>query len=275
MIDNQTYSAKDLTREEFRLYQDYLLGNLGIRLADSKVALVRGRLHSRIRKLGLDSYGEYLKFATASENRDEYSIMIDKLTTHETRFFREMAQYKWLLSFTTERKKTGERPFRVWSAACSSGEEVYSIAMVLSTTIGADGWEVHGSDVSQISVNKAATAVYENRREREIPEEYLKQFCLRGVDSMAGYFAVKPELKKRTTFKQMNLVDPGNSQDLFDVVFMNNVMIYFDQKARVQVIKMVRERLRQGGYLIVGASESINGIAEGFEWVQQSIYRKK
>lgn len=266
--------ARDLTVTEFRRYQEYLLSELGIRLADSKIALVRGRLHSRIRKLGLGSYEEYFALATGAGNREELAIMIDRLTTHETRFFREMVQFKWLLGIASDFRGEG-RAYRVWSAACSSGEEAYSIAMILSESPGGTGWEVFGTDVSELAVRKAETGLYEIRKEQDIPEEYLKRYCLRGVGSMAGYFTIKPELKRRVTFVQMNLMEPEKRQGLFDVVFLNNVMIYFDQAARVQVVKMVEERIRPGGHLIIGASESLNGITEGFQWIRQSIYRKK
>ncbi len=267
-------NSNDITPAEFKQYQDYLLNNLGIKLGESKGALVRGRLHSRIRKLGIGSYGEYLEYATSSGNHEEYAIMIDKLTTHETHFFREMGHFKWLLESAPESKREGH-PFRAWSAACSTGEEAYSIAMTLDASLGRAQWEVVGSDVSHFSVEKAIAGVYDKRREREIPENYLKSFCMRGIGSMDGYFAIKPELKQQMVFRQMNLMEPDNSRELFDVVFMNNVMIYFEKAARIKVLNMVSERMQRGGYLIVGASESLNGITEGFQWLRQSIYRKK
>jgi chemotaxis protein methyltransferase CheR len=268
------FDTADLTEKEFRVYQEFLLGEFGIRLADSKIALVRGRLAARIRKLGIGNYGDYLKHALDKGNPEERAILIDRLTTHETRFFRDLSHYQWL----SENLQTEGWPLhklRVWSAACSTGEEAYSIAMTLLNSSERSAWEILGTDVSQGSVEKAVTAVYDVKRESDIPDDYLKRFCLKGVGSMNGYFTINEKIQKNVTFRPMNLMSPDFDTGIFDIVFLNNVLIYFDQNARRSTVQMVIDRIRPGGHLIVGASESLNGVSEELQWIRQSIYRKR
>jgi chemotaxis protein methyltransferase CheR len=273
-MEMTTAEFKDLSVKEFKVYQEFLLKEFGIRLADSKIALVRGRLGARIRKLGLGSFSEYFEFAMNRINTEERSIMIDKLTTHETRFFREPGHFNWLADHVSV-NSAADRKFRVWSAASSTGEEAFSAAMILADRIGMHRWEILGTDVSPGSVENATRAVYDTRREANISEDFLKKYCLRGVGQMEGFFTIRPDLQKQVQFKPMNLMAIERNIGLFDVVFLNNVLIYFDQSARKSTVKAILDHIRPGGHLIVGSSESLNGITEDLQWVRQSIYQKR
>lgn len=265
-----------ITQKEFRSYQKLLLEELGIRLGDGKSMLVQGRLSSRMRKLGIRSFEEYYKYATDRSRPEEKEILVHLLTTHETRFFRDAPQFSFLESVVRARGEIAtRRPFRAWSAACSTGEEAYSIAMLLAGAMGMSGWEVLASDVSLPAVEKASKCLFEVRRQGDIPESYLKRFCLRGVDSMKGYFTVVSEIRNNIKFRCINLMDPCDVAGEFDVILLSNVLIYFDKHARKAVVEKLRDRLRPGGYLIVGSSESLNGITEDLQWIQQSIYRRE
>lgn len=256
---------------EFANFQQMIFRIAGISMSPAKKALVAGRLAKRLKHHGLDSYGEY--FELLSRQQDEMQVAVDLLTTNETYFFREPKHFDFLRDKVLPRHAPG-RPFRVWSAACSSGEEPYTLAMLLADQLGETPWEVFGSDISTQVLDKARRGLYPMERARGIPSALLRAYCLKGVGSQDGQLLVDPDLRRRVRLAQINLNEPLPDVGEFDVIFLRNVMIYFQTETKRQVVARLLDKLRPGGVFIVGHSESLNGLGQGLETLAPSIYRK-
>jgi len=256
---------------EFAHFRKFIYGIAGIHLSPVKKALVAGRLAKRVKFHGLSSFGEY--FRLISGRPEERQIAVDLLTTNETHFFREPRHFELLRKRLLPDHPRGQT-FRAWSAACSSGEEVYTLAMVLAEALGESPWEVLGSDISSRVLAQAESGLYPMSRAEELSADYLKRYCLKGVGSMEGHFVVSSRLRARAHFAQINLTEPLPSTGVFDAIFLRNVMIYFQADTKRQVVERLLTRLRPGGWLFVGHSESLNGIVDGLQGVAPSVYRK-
>ncbi len=256
---------------EFTQFRQMIHRIAGISMAPSKKALVAGRLAKRLRHHGLSSYADY--FNLLGQNRSELQVAVDLLTTNETHFFREQKHFDFLRQRVLPLRTAG-RPFRVWSAASSSGQEAYSLAMLLTDQLGESPWEVFGSDISTQVLDKARAALYSMEQAREIPAAYLKAYCLKGVGNQSGQFTLAPALRRRVNFQQINLNERLPQVGDFDVILLRNVMIYFEPQTKQQVVGRLLERLRPGGWFIIGHSESLNGLAHGLVAEQPSVYRK-
>lgn len=264
----------DFTDEEFERFRSWIRGLAGISLSDMKKTLVMTRLVARLRHYGLASYGDYFTLLMDASQASERQTAVDLLTTNETHFFREPRHF----DFLAERVLAGHRaglPCRIWSAACSSGEEAYSIAMTLADRLGRGPWEVFASDLSLRVLEKARSGHYALSRAKSIPRRYLADYCLRGVGSQAGTFLIDPKIRARVQFAQVNLnaVLPDIGQ--FDVVFIRNAMIYFDMQTKRQVTARLVKQVRRGGFLLVGHAESLNDLSDAVEMVVPSVYRKR
>lgn len=264
-----------LTDCEFVQFQRFIHDAAGISLSDAKKPLVSGRLAKRLHILQFDSYGRYFQLIASGEAPEETQIAIDLLTTNETYFFREVRHFEHLRSVLGERK-TDAMPFRVWSAACSTGEEPYSIAMVLADLLPPQGWEVLASDISSRVLETARIGHYPMARAAHVPHDYLRRFCLKGIDAEDGTLLVSRVLRECVDFAQINL----NSARLpalgrFDVIFLRNVLIYFDGETKRGVLQRVLEHLRPGGYLYIGHSESLHDLGLALRSVAPAIYRKE
>lgn len=258
---------------EFAKFQRLIHDIAGIALSDSKKNLLLGRLAKRLHHLGLSTYSQYLKLLGANGDPDERQLMVDLLTTNETYFFREEEHFEFLRG--TASAHSPDRPFAVWSAACSTGEEVYTIAMVLADTLGIDAsWNVTGSDISLSVLRTAESGHYPMERTRGLPQEYLRKYCLKGIGHQAGTFLIDRRLRQHASFLQANLNAPLPNIGSFDVIFLRNVMIYFDPETKRRVVEKVVSRLLPGGHLLIGHSETLNGVAENLEQLRPTIYRK-
>jgi len=257
--------------QEFALFRKLIYRLAGINMADSKKPLLAGRLSRRLRHFELDSFGAYYKLVTGGEHPDELQLMVDLLTTNETYFFREAAHFDYLQSFAASRRG---RPFRVWSGASSSGEEPYTIAMVLAETLGLSAdWDIVASDISLTILEKAQTGLYPMERGKGIPPELLRKYCLKGTRSQEGNFLVVPKLRERVEFRQINLIAP-ETRDLgqFDLIFLRNVMIYFDNETKRKVIGNMVPHLREDGVFIIGHSETLTGITDQLSAMRPTLY---
>lgn len=243
----------------------------GISLTDAKKPLVSGRLSKRLRHCGLKSFGDY--FELVMREKAELQVAVDLLTTNETYFFREPRHMDFLKERILPRHPRGKL-FRIWSAACSSGEECYTLAMVLADCMGDGSWEIVGSDISSRVLEKARMGHYPMERIDGIPREYLRRFCLKGTGNQEGTFLIDKILREKIRFQQINLNEPLPKLGIFDAIFMRNVMIYFDIDTKRQVVKRILPALRPGGHFIVSHSESLNGISDELESVVPSVYRK-
>jgi chemotaxis protein methyltransferase CheR len=264
-----------ITDTEFSRFQRFIFDAAGITLTPAKKALVCGRLSKRLQAHRLESFGAYFELLSSGRASGEVQTAVDLLTTNETYFFREPKHFDLLREFATEASGRPQ-PFRVWSAASSSGEECYSIAMVLADCLDASQtpWDVVGSDISTRVLSRARTGHYTLERARNIPAAYLKRFCLRGQGEQEGTLLVERKLRSRVNFAQVNLNTDLPRLGTFDVVFLRNVMIYFNGDTKRQVVARVLSLLKPGGHLFIGHSESLNDISTAVEQRAPSIYRK-
>ncbi len=263
--------ATTLHDHEFTRFRQMIQRIAGISLSPTKKALVAGRLAKRLKHHNLSSYQDYLQLI--SKRQDELQVAVDLLTTNETHFFREQKHFDFLRERILPKHAPG-RPFRVWSAASSSGQEAYSLAMLLADQRGDTAWEVFGSDISTRILDKARAALYALDQADEIPAAYRKAYCLKGVGNQAGQFTLDPALRRRVRFQQINLNEHLPQVGEFDVILLRNVMIYFSAETKQQVVARLVERLRPGGWFIVGHSESLTGLSHGLVAEQPSVYRK-
>jgi chemotaxis protein methyltransferase CheR len=261
-----------LDEAEFTSFRTLFRELVGISLSEQKKALVASRLAPRVRDLGLASYGEYHRILKDPAQRDELQTAIDLITTNETYFFREPEHFRILEAYVKSRRPV-PAPFRVWSAASSSGEEAYSIAMVLAGLLGAGAWNVHGTDVSTRVLARARQGLYSMERTSGIPEGLLRAHCLKGQGKQEGMLMMDRPLMDRVTFSHANLVKPIDSLGPFDVAFLRNVLIYFEAPQKRRIVETVVAQLKPGGLLIVGHAESLMGMAHGLTPVRPTVYR--
>ena len=261
-----------ITREEFARISELLHQRTGILLAPGKETLVMGRLDKRLRQLGLTSYGEYLELLRTAG--DELRFAIDALTTNETYFFREPQHFDFLRTVVVPAARAG-RSLRVWSAAGSTGEEAYTIAMTLADAMPGRPWEVVATDISTKVLRTAQRGVYPLAAADRIPDGLLRRFCRRGRDEYEGLMAVAREVRTRVKFMRANLLDNLTDLGRFDVIMLRNVMIYFDTPTKTALVRRLTDMLHVGGYLMVSHSESLHGIAPaGLKTTQPSVYQR-
>jgi chemotaxis protein methyltransferase CheR len=275
-------AVRPLSDLEFSRFQALIERETGIHLIREKRDLLMGRLGKRVRELGLGSYAEYYRLVCEeAAGRDERQRMIDLVSTNETRFFREPQHFEFVAR-TLERWRAesdaGRRPKRVraWSAACSTGEEPYSLAMELRARLPeAEGWqiEVVASDVSTRVLDRARDAVYPAERADEVPLEYRRSYMLRGVASQQGRVKVAPELRRIVQFVQVNLNDEAYPvAGPFDLIFCRNVFIYFETTTKTRAVERLLRHLAPTGYLFLGRSETLHGVTTRVRNVEPSIY---
>jgi chemotaxis protein methyltransferase CheR len=227
----------------------------------------------RLKHYQLARYSDYFRLIMCPDERAELQTALDLLTTNETSFFREPQHFNFLREQVVPHRIPG-RMFRVWSAACSSGEEPYSIAMVLAECLDDSPWRVVASDISLRVLGKARSGHYALERARQIPQRYLMDYCLKGVGSQAGTFIIEKKLRHRVECIWINLNTALPQIGEFDVVFLRNVMIYFDSHTKHQVVDRILTVLRPDGYLLIGHSESLQEITDQVKMVRPSVYRK-
>jgi chemotaxis protein methyltransferase CheR len=270
-------TALPVSDEEFARYQALINREAGIWLAPVKKALLVGRLARRLRELGMASYGEY--YARVEQDEAERIRMLDAICTNETHFFREPRHFELLVErvFPAWRAEAEagrrERRIRIWSAACSTGEEPYSLGMSLLAAFPS-GWELEvvASDLSTKVLARASAGLWPIEKAAEIPEAHLKAFMLRGYGAQEGLMKAGPELRAILRFARVNLVGDGWPPGPFDLVFCRNVLIYFDRATKLRVVERLLERLDRRGYLFLGHAESLGGFATGARPVIPTVY---
>jgi len=265
--------AIPISDQEFSRFQRLIHQIAGISLSSAKKALVCGRLGKRLAQHHLRSYDEYFNLLTDQHHQDELQTAVDLLTTNETYFFREPKHFDFLRQKILPAHQPGQ-PFRVWSAASSSGEEAYSIAMVLADLLGDSPWEVVASDICTKVLAKARAGHYPLERTSGISPEHLSRYCLKGIGSQAGTLLVDKTLRARVNFMQLNLTRQLPALGEFDLIFLRNVMIYFDLETKRQVVRRLLPQLKAGGHFLIGHSESLNGVVDMFQTIAPAIYRK-
>ena len=260
-----------ITDQEFNQFQRFIYDAAGITLSPAKKALVSGRLAKRVQQCRLNSYGEYFRLLESGTASAEVQTAIDLLTTNETYFFREPKHFDLLREYAMQKRG---QSLRVWSAASSTGEEAYSIAMVLTDCMEGGAWEVIGSDISTRVLARARNGHYPDERTKHIPPAYLRRFCLKGTGEQKGTILVERSLRERVKFQQVNLNAALPQIGIFDVIFLRNVMIYFNGDTKQQVVARVLSLLKPGGLFFIGHSESLHGVTNVVQPLMPSVYRK-
>ena len=243
----------------------------GIRLVDSKRQLVIGRLQRLAKEAGTDNLDDYVAQMLRGSEQERVKV-VDRLTTNETYFFREPQHFDFLNKWLAQRAP-GQK-VRIWSAASSSGEEAYSIAMVLADKIGSAGWEIVGTDLSTTVVESARRALYPMDRARQTPPDYLKRFCLKGQGPYQGQLLVSKALRQNVRFQTANLMQPLPDLGQFDIVFLRNVLIYFEPDAKREIVERVIRLIKPNGYLFTGHSESLSNLQLDLKSVSPAIYAR-
>lgn len=262
-----------ITDDQFRKFRDLIYKEAGISMAPQKKALISGRLAKRLKHYNLSDYGQYYRLVNQPENSGEFQMMVDLLTTNETYFFREPQHFDFLRDMVLPGKKGQD--LNIWSAASSSGEEVYTLAMVLAESLGTVGsWSILGSDISTRMLQSCERAVYPMSRASHMSDYFLRKYCLKGVGQQEGMLLIDRRLRQRCRFRKINLMEPLQSMGKFDVIFVRNVMIYFDAPTKTRVVERLVQVLKPGGFLFTSHSESLHGITDVVRMVRPSIYQK-
>jgi len=259
-----------LDAQSFSRLQSFFQEASGIHLGTNKHALVAGRLRKRVNHLGLKDFAAYCDLLLEGQDDDERRQAIHLLTTHETYFFREPAHFRLL----TEKVLPSLPAPRIWSAACSTGEETYSLAMTLDESLGNRTWTLMGSDISEEAVAHSRRGLYRMQRLDQMPPQYLKRYCLRGTGAYAGSLLIDPALRRRVQFFTHNLLEEPRERGRFDAVFLRNVLIYFDNTQKRRILQRVLSRLEPGGWLFVGHSESLQGLDLPLQIAGKAVYRR-
>jgi len=275
-------ASATLSQADFSRLAKYIESELGIRMPDTKRVMLESRLQKRVRHFKLSGFGEYVDFVFSPQGRESELInMIDAVTTNKTDFFREADHFDYLLeSIVPEaERRFGSgiaKPFNVWSAGCSTGEEPYTIAMVLEEHRDKEprfNYRIFASDLSTQVLGKAKEGVYAAEKAEVVPMSFKRKYMLRGKDPQAQLVRMKPELRSRLSFARINFMDDRYpAAEDFDVVFCRNVIIYFERKIQEQILGKLCRHVRPGGWLVLGHSETLTGMDVPLRNVAPTIY---
>ena len=269
---------------DYEFIRSLVYAHSRIDLGPDKKELVSARLGKRLRATNISSISDYCRFMQDANSGDELSHLIDAISTNHTFFFREQAHFDFLTGhvlpeMVKRRSAEGWPRFTVWSAACSSGEEPYSIALTLAQYFNKQAawpWRIEATDISNNILKKARIGVYREETLGKIDPALLRAHFQAGFGPQAGNYRVKPSLQEHITFRQLNLLGgtlPFNEP--IQVIFCRNVMIYFDRPTQEELVNKLTKMLVPGGYLMVGHSESLTGIKHTLETVRPAIYRRR
>jgi chemotaxis protein methyltransferase CheR len=267
-----------ISTEEYQRFRRLIYDKSGISLGDQKQLLVKSRLSTRLRDLKLSTFSEYYDLVLSDPKEEEFTRLLDLISTNKTDFFREPIHFDFLrdriLPELEERKH-----ICIWSSACSTGEEPYTIAVTLfEHARNPDQWnfKILASDLSTRVLVKAAAGLYQEDRFRDVPPDVLRRHFLRGRGGRAGLFKVKPHLSAVIQFRRINLMDSRFPiKTSLDLIFCRNVMIYFDRPTQERLVNKFYRYLKPGGHLFIGHSESLQWVNHPFRTVAPTIYRKE
>lgn len=269
-----------ITEKEFNLFRDIIYRLTGIQMTEKKRNLVVARLSKRLRALNLHSFSQYYDYLnTSTSAADELSNLINRITTNKTDFFREKHHFDFLAneilpSYISAAQKGRERRLRIWSSGCSSGEEPYTLAMTVAESFKNErGWDLKilATDLDTDVLTKASRGVYSSQQIAPVPLGLLSKYFVR---SSEGY-EVSQQLKSMIYFRKLNLMDPVfPMKKPFDIIFCRNVMIYFDEQTKQDLIKKYHSHLKNDGYMFVGHSESLMTMKHLFRFLKHTVYIK-
>ncbi len=277
---NEIFRAR-LSDNEFDKLSEFIYTEYGIKMPKVKQTMLQSRLQKRLRALEITSFKDYVEYVFSKEGQDTEVIhMIDMVSTNKTDFFREpihfeFMQNKVLPDFINENPG---KTMKIWSAGCSSGEEPYTIAITISEFMekySAPDYSILGTDISSRILKTAIDAIYKESRVVNIPMSIKRKYFLRSKDRENPTVRIIPDLRKKAMFQRLNFMEKNYSiQDVFDIVFCRNVLIYFDRITQENVINRLCTKLKPGGYFFLGHSESITNINVPLEQIRPTIFRR-
>jgi len=268
---------------DFQFIRQLVYDQSSIHLGDEKKEMVCTRLNNRLTRLGLTSVAEYCELLKSNQEPGEVTHLIDALSTNFTTFFREIDHFKFLKDdilpdYFESSSKAQKGPFKAWSAACSTGEEAYSMAIILASCFQSSDenlWNIFGSDISTRVLEKATLGIYEESRVKLPNPAWLPRYFQKGQGEWEGYYRVKHKLRKHIDFQHMNLLQSTPwLGERYHLIFCRNVMIYFDQSTVQLLVERLCQKLHDGGYLIIGHAESLGRKQRGLQQIKSSIFRK-
>ncbi len=276
------YYKLQLTDEEFKKLSSLIYKESGIKLPPVKKVMLQCRLQKRLKHLGINSFKAYIDFLFSGDGFDSEIIhMLDVVSTNKTDFFREPSHFEFLSQellpqlYESSNKSLN---FRVWSAGCSSGEEPYTLAMVLfefAETHQGFNFSIFATDISTRILQTAIDAIYKEEKVEGIPLSLKRKYMLRSKDRQNPTIKMAPHVRAKVTFARLNLMDDYyDTKEVFDIIFCRNVLIYFDRNTQEAVINKLCQRIKPNGYLILGHSESILNMNVPLKQIKPTIYRK-
>lgn len=265
-----------LNDEEFKYISKTVYDYAKINLTEKKRALIVSRLSKRIRFLKLNGFSEYIDYLQNDHTGNEFQNMVDSLSTNFSLFFREPHHFDFLKS--TVFKVLEKKELNIWSAASSTGKEIYSIIMTIREYESQNGlklkYNLFASDISRQVLEEASKGVYPLSDVEKVPKEILKKYFLRGTGDSSDMVKIKKELIRKIKFFLLNLMDKRYQLPAMDVIFLRNAIIYFDLETKKELIERLHSYIKPGGYLIIGHSESLSGISDKFKLIGKTIYKR-
>jgi len=283
---NTDYGSVRLSNKLFGQLSDFIHSEVGIKITPVKKVMLEGRLQKRLRKLGMRSFEEYCGFLFSDEGRSgELISMVDEVTTNKTDFFREPAHFNFLTSQVLPVLMKGEKfsaanKLTIWSAGCSSGEEPYTIAMVVKNFADADAgqpipFQVIATDISRRVLEKGERAIYEEEKVVPVPAEIKRKFLLKSKNPGTGLVRIAPEIRSCVSFRRLNFMDGDfGFREKIDVIFCRNVIIYFDKVIQEKLLNKFCQCMKPGGYIFMGHSETLFGMDLPLEQAAPTVYRR-
>jgi chemotaxis protein methyltransferase CheR len=272
----------EISNGDYKFIRDLIYNETRINLGDNKRELVTARLGKRIRLLEINSIRDYCRMLKNDPKTGELYHLIDAISTNHTFFFREINHFNYLnetiLPQFVEGKLGNSQSLKTWSCACSTGEEPYSIAITLAEYLERKKpeafWDIQCNDISTRVLDFASKAVYNEKLLKQVQADWRRKYFEKGKQRMAGYYRIRPTLRKRLNFHRLNLF--SNSfpwKEKFQIIFCRNVMIYFDRETQEDLVGRLAQNLVPGGYLLIGHAESLAGVNHPYETIKPAIYR--
>lgn len=271
----------EISDQEFIRLSRLIYQQSGIKLTQGKKSLMRSRLQKRMRECGLTSFKQYYQRVLEDHSGMELVHLLDAISTNQTFFFREGQHFDYLAEEilpTWGQTRKGKKALRIWSAGCSSGEEAYTLAMVVLEFLSSTPhpWQVKitATDINTKVLEQARRGIYPQSRAENIPRRWLKKYFQKGVNQRDGYIRVRPEVQRLVEFSRLNLMEPFAFPEPLEIIFCRNVMIYFDKPTQENLVQRFYQSLGPGGYLFLGHSESLAGVSHRFKYLKPTIYQK-
>lgn len=283
-MSSLSFQQKTLSEAEFKKIAAYIEKNVGIKMPPEKRLMMQSRLSSRLKALHLDSYKQYIDYVFSGKDKDNHEIimMIDAMTTNLTEFFREPQHFDFMKgTVLPQYAAQGRNQIKIWSAGCSTGQEPYTLSMVMASYIKNNplssirDYSVLATDISTKVLDKAASAIYPMDAVKGIPKEIMHQYFLKGKDPTNPAVRLKQDIRSHVNFMRLNFMDEDYGfRDTLQIIFCRNVLIYFDKQNQEKVIRQFLRYLEPGGYLFLGHSETIFGMTLPFKTVAPTVFQR-